>query len=59
VDLNLVLTGAGAFVEVQAGGEEATFDRGELERLLDLGKRGVAEITHLQRAALGSNWPLD
>src|SRR5215469_12761054 len=45
VDLNLVMTGAGELVEVQAGGEEATFDRGQLGRLLDLGKRGVEAIT--------------
>jgi ribonuclease PH len=59
VDLNLVMTGKGAFVEVQAGGEEATFTRGQLERLLDVGGRGVAEITAAQRAALGAEWPLD
>src|SRR6516165_5888289 len=40
VDLNLVMTGAGQFVEVQAGGEEATFSRGQLERLLSLGRMG-------------------
>jgi ribonuclease PH len=59
VDLNLVMTGGGAFIEVQAGGEEATFDRGQLERMLDLGKKGIAAITDEQRAALGPNWPLD
>jgi len=59
VDLNLVMTGAGAFVEVQAGGEEATFDRGQLDRLLGLGRLGVEAVTRAQRAALGPNWPLD
>ena len=59
VDLNLVMTGAGAFVEVQAGGEEATFDRAQLDRLLDLGKLGIDAITAKQRKALGANWPLD
>jgi ribonuclease PH len=58
VDLNLVMTGGGAFIEVQAGGEEATFRREQLDRLLDLGSRGIAEITRLQRAALGDRWPL-
>src|SRR5712671_6514629 len=42
VDLNLVMTGAGQLVEVQAGGEEATFSFEQLGRLLDLGKRGIA-----------------
>jgi ribonuclease PH len=59
VDLNLVMTGGGEFIEVQAGGEEATFSRSQLEQLLDLGKSGIDRITRAQRAALGSNWPLD
>jgi ribonuclease PH len=59
VDLNLIMTGAGDFIEVQAGGEEATFSRKQLDQLLDLGKRGIDAITRAQRAALGSNWPLD
>jgi ribonuclease PH len=59
VDLNLIMTGAGDFIEVQAGGEEATFSREQLDQLLDLGKRGIDAITRAQRAVLGSNWPLD
>src|SRR5262249_43749687 len=59
VDLNLVMTGAGEFIEVQAGGEEATFRREQLDQLLDLGKRGIDAVTRAQRAALGANWPLD
>jgi ribonuclease PH len=59
VDLNLVMTGAGEFIEVQGSGEEATFTRGQLDRLLKLGKVGVDAITMLQRKTLGANWPLD
>jgi ribonuclease PH len=59
VDLNLVMTGAGDFIEVQAGGEEATFSRPQLDRLLKLGKLGVDAVTASQRKALGANWPLD
>ena len=59
VDLNLIMTGDGDLIEVQAGGEEATFRREQLDQLLDLGKRGIDAITRAQRAALGSNWPLD
>ncbi len=59
VDLNLIMTSAGAFIEVQAGGEEATFSRKQLDNLLDLGKHGIDAITRAQRAVLGSNWPLD
>jgi ribonuclease PH len=59
VDLNLIMTGSGDLVEVQAGGEEATFTRKQLDQLLDLGKRGIDAITRAQRTILGSNWPLD
>ncbi len=59
VDFNLVMTGAGQFIEVQGSGEEATFSRGQLDRLLRLGKLGIDAITVLQRQALGGNWPLD
>ncbi|HEY7155926.1 MAG TPA: ribonuclease PH [Gemmataceae bacterium] len=59
VDLNLVMTGGGEFIEVQAGGEEATFRREQLDQLLDLGKRGIDAVTRAQRTALGANWPLD
>ncbi len=59
VDLNLVMTGSGQFIEVQGTGEEATFSRGQLDRLLKLGKVGIDAITAQQKLALGSNWPLD
>ena len=59
VDLNLVMTGAGDIIEVQAGGEEATFRRDQLDRMLTLGKLGIDAITLLQRQALGAKWPLD
>jgi ribonuclease PH len=59
VDLNLVMTGAGELIEVQAGGEEATFSQAQLERMLKLGKQGIEAITQKQRQALGSHWPLD
>ena len=59
VDLNLVMTGAGQFIEVQGSGEEATFSRGQLDRLLKLGKLGIDAVTRHQHEALGSNWPLD
>lgn len=52
VDMNIVMTGSGSFVEVQGTGEEATFTGDELNRLLDLAKHGVAKLTDIQRAAL-------
>jgi ribonuclease PH len=59
VDMNLVMTGKGQFVEVQGTGEEATFSHSQLEKMLKLGKLGIDAITQAQRKALGANWPLD
>lgn len=59
VDMNLVMTGSGEFIEVQGTGEEATFTRGQLDKLLKLGSLGIASITDAQRKCLGSNWPMD
>ena len=59
VDMNLVMTGSGQFIEVQGSGEEATFSRGQLDRLLKLGKIGIDVVTRRQRQALGGHWPLD
>jgi ribonuclease PH len=59
VDLNLVMTGKGQLIEVQAGGEEATFSFEQLGHLLESGKYGIEVITLAQRDALGAEWPLD
>jgi ribonuclease PH len=57
VDMNVVMTGSGKFVEVQGTGEEATFDEDELAAMLKLAKRGIAELTQLQKETLGKQWP--
>ena len=57
VDLNLVMTGAGQFIEVQGSGEEATYTRRQLDRLIDLGEAGIRAITAAQKKTLGSSWP--
>ncbi len=59
VDMNLVMTGKGRFIEVQGTGEEATFSRSQLDDLLKLGTQGIKDITKQQRKTLGTNWPLD
>jgi ribonuclease PH len=53
VDMNVVCTGAGEFVEVQGTGEAGVFRRDQLDALLDLGVAGCAELTRIQREALG------
>jgi ribonuclease PH len=52
VDMNVVMTGEGRFIEVQGTGEESTFSEEELHKLLALARRGVHELTELQRLAL-------
>jgi ribonuclease PH len=52
VDMNVVATGAGRFVEVQGTGEDGTFDRKELDRLLDLALGGIGTIVDRQKAAV-------
>lgn len=55
VDMNLVMTGAGRFVEVQATAEQVAFDDHQLGQLLALAKRGITELMALQKAALESS----
>ncbi|MGO9114185.1 MAG: ribonuclease PH [Thermoguttaceae bacterium] len=56
VDMNVVMTGSGRFVEVQGTGEEATFSEKELSAMLDLARGGIRDLTALQRKALGRLW---
>jgi ribonuclease PH len=53
VDMNLVMTEGGQFVEIQSSGEEAVFSEEELSALLELGRRGVQQIIAAQRSILG------
>jgi len=54
VDMNVVATGAGRFVEVQGTGEEGTFSPEELRTLTDLALSGIARLTQIQRGALAT-----
>ncbi|MEY2685735.1 MAG: ribonuclease [Pseudomonadota bacterium] len=51
-DMNVVMTGAGHYVEVQGTAEGAAFTRDEMNRLLALAEKGINELVSLQRAAL-------
>ena len=51
-DMNVVMTAAGGFVEVQGTAEGAPFTRAEMDRLLALADKGIGELVALQRAAL-------
>jgi len=52
VDMNLVMTGEGAFVELQGTGEEASFTEGQLAEMVALGKIGIGELLRLQQSAI-------
>ena len=52
VDMNVVQTASGQLVEVQGTGEEATFDRAQLDAMLDLAAKGIAELSSIQEKAL-------
>ena len=51
-DMNVVMTGSGAFVEVQGTAEGAPFDRALLDRLLDLAAAGISNLTAMQKSVL-------
>jgi ribonuclease PH len=51
-DMNVVMTGAGAYVEVQGTAEGVAFTRAQMDALLMLAERGIAELVEAQRSAL-------
>jgi ribonuclease PH len=53
-DMNVVMTGDGRFVEIQGTAEQQPFDKAVLDALLDLAAKGCAELTSLQKVALGT-----
>jgi len=53
VDMNVIMTGKGQFVEVQGTGEEATFSRAQLNELLDAAEQGIFQLIDIQKEALG------
>jgi len=53
-DMNVVMTGAGAYVEVQGTAEGAAFTRTQMDALLGLAERGIVELVAAQRAALAA-----
>ena len=56
-DMNVVMTAAGGFVELQGTAEGATFSRGEMDALLLLAEKGIGELVAAQRAALAEPLP--
>jgi len=55
VDMNLVMTATGHFIEIQGSGEETTFDSAQLDAMLALGRKGIDQLFELQKLALGQS----
>jgi ribonuclease PH len=55
VDMNVVMTGGGRFVEVQGTGESATFSEAELRSMLGIARHGIRRVTTAQRRAIGNS----
>ena len=51
VDMNLVMTGSGKFVELQATGERSAFDDAQLAQIVELGRQGIRELIRIQQDA--------
>lgn len=54
VDMNIVMTGAGRFVEIQSTAEKTPFNDRQLTEMLDLGRSGIRQLVEMQQAALGA-----
>ncbi len=57
VDMNVVMTDSGEFVEIQGTGEESVFSRAQLDSLLVLAEKGCRELIHVQQSFLGLQLP--
>jgi ribonuclease PH len=54
VDMNLVMTGRGEFIELQGTGEKANFDDAKLQAMIAVGRAGIAKLLAAQQAALAA-----
>ncbi|HHW22562.1 MAG TPA: ribonuclease PH [Clostridiaceae bacterium] len=52
IDMNVVMTASGQFIEVQATGEQSPFNRQVLDNLIDLAKQGIEKIIDIQKSVL-------
>ena len=54
VDMNVVMTGRGEFIEIQATGEKAPFSKKQMDLLIDLAQEGILSLINVQRNVLGA-----
>lgn len=53
VDMNIVMTGSGKFVEIQGTAEHKAFSRKEMEKMLSLAKKGIDKVVDIQKKTIG------
>jgi len=58
VDMNLVMTGRGGLVEVQGTAERTPFSEHDLNRMMAIARKAIAQLTQLQKKSLGKSWRL-
>jgi ribonuclease PH len=58
VDMNVVMTGRGGFVEIQGTAEAAVFSKQEMDALIGMARKGIRELTRIQKKALLTSFPL-
>jgi ribonuclease PH len=58
VDMNLVMTGRGSLVEVQGTAERTPFSEHDLNRMMAISRKAIAQLTRLQKKSLGKSWRL-
>ena len=58
VDMNVIMTGRGKFIEIQGTAEGEPFDIEVLQSQLDLARHGIEQLTNIQRESFGDQWPL-
>ena len=52
VDMNIVMTGSGKFVEIQGTGEESVFSEDDVDEMMKLAQKGIKELTKIQKKSL-------
>lgn len=58
VDMNIIMSDKGEFIEVQGTGEESPFSKKDFMNLVDLAEKGIKDIIEIQKKALGDDWKL-
>lgn len=53
VDMNIIMSGSGEFIEIQGTGEKSTFSRQQVNQMMEIAEKGIYQLIELQKQALG------